>query len=204
MQRPIGKRVRRTRPLIAVIGDAGVRPGSKKYSLAMDVGRCLVDAGCRVLTGGLGGVMEAACKGARASAGYTPGDTVGVLPGHDPREANPYVDVVVASGLDHLRNSVVAHAEAIVAIGGGAGTLSEICFAWIHKRLIVALRVPGWSGKLAGLRVDERVRYPRLPDDRIYGADAASEAVRLVMRHLAAYGAHHHGIRRRKTASLRN
>jgi uncharacterized protein (TIGR00725 family) len=152
----------------------------------------------------LGGVTEAACKGAQASAAYAAGDTVGILPGYDPREANPYVDVILASELDHLRNSVVAHAEAVVAIGGGAGTLSEICFAWMHKRLIVALRVSGWGGKLAGLRLDERVRYPRLPDDRIYGADDASEAVRLVMRHLGAYGAHHQGIRRRKNTILRN
>ena len=112
--------------------------------------------------------MEAACRGARASLHYQPGDTVAVLPGHDPADANPFADVVIPSGLDHVRNSIVAHADAVSAIGGGAGTMSEICLAWIYKRLIVALRVEGWSGKIADQRVDERVRYPNEQDDRVF------------------------------------
>jgi uncharacterized protein (TIGR00725 family) len=55
-------------------------------------------------------------------------------------DANPFVDIAIASGLDHVRNSVVAHADAVIAIGGGAGTMSEICFAWIYKRLVIG----GW------------------------------------------------------------
>ena len=93
--------------------------------------------------------METACRGAKSSSKYQPGDTIAVHPGHDPRDANPFVDVAIASGLDHGRNSVVAHADGVVAIGGSAGTLSEICFAWIYKRLIVGMRTGGWSGKLA-------------------------------------------------------
>lgn len=185
------------RRLVAVIGDANLPAGSQKDLLAEEVGRLLVDAGFRVLTGGLGGVMEAACRGARSSSRYQSGDTVGVLPGHDPGEANEFVDVAIASGLDHVRNSIVAHADAVIAIGGGAGTMSEICLAWIYKRLIVALRVEGWSGKIADQRVDERVRYPDEADDRVFGATSAVDAVRILVERVALYGAQHGTIRRR-------
>lgn len=197
-KRKVSKRPAARRPLIAVIGDAKLKAGSANERLAVEIGRALVDAGYRVLTGGLGGVMEAVCRGARASRRYREGDTVAVVPGHDPREANPYVDVAIASGLDHVRNSVVAHADAVVAIGGGAGTLSEICFAWIYKRLIVALRVDGWSGKLADQRIDDRVRYPGVAVDRVFGADGPQEVVALLKAKLGMYGGQHRGIARRQ------
>lgn len=186
------------RRLVAVIGDANVPPGSQKDLLAEEVGRLLVDAGFRVLTGGLGGVMEAACRGARSSSRYQSGDTVAVLPGHDPADANPFVDIVIPSGLDHVRNSIVAHADAVIAIGGGAGTMSEICLAWIYKRLIVALRVDGWSGKIADQRVDERVRYPNYPDDTVHGADTSADALRIVCNRVGQHSAQHRGVTRRQ------
>lgn len=185
------------RPLIAVIGDAKLEPGSAKDRLAEDIGRALVDAGYRVLTGGLGGVMEAACRGARSSAKYQPGDTVGVVPGHDPGEANAFVDIAIASGLDHVRNSVVAHADAVIAVGGGAGTMSEICFAWIYKRLIIGMRVDGWSARIADQRVDERTRYLSEPDDRVFGADSANDVARILAERFARFTDHHRGLRRR-------
>lgn len=185
------------RPLVAVIGDARVEPGGPKDLLAEAVGRLLVDAGYRVLTGGLGGVMESACRGARSSSRYQCGDTVAVLPGHDPGEANDFVDVSIASGLDHVRNSVVAHADAVIAIGGGAGTMSEICLAWIYKRLIVALRVDGWSGRIADQRVDDRVRYPSESDDRVHGVSTADAAVDLVTARIGHHKAQHRAVVRR-------
>jgi uncharacterized protein (TIGR00725 family) len=141
--------------------------------------------------------MEAACRGARTSSRYQPGDTVAVLPGHDPGDANPFADVVIPSGLDHVRNSIVAHADAVIAIGGGAGTMSEICLAWIYKRLIVALMVDGWSGRIADQRVDERVRYPNEPDDRVFGAASAADAVNIVADRVSRFDARHGAIRRR-------
>lgn len=185
------------RRLVAVIGDAGVRPGDPKYALAESIGRQLVDSGYRVLTGGLGGVMEAASRGARASAAYQQGDTMGVLPGHDPLAANEFVDIAVPTGLDHVRNSVVAHADAVVAVGGGAGTMSEICLAWIYKRMVVALRVDGWSGRVADSRIDGRVRYPDIKEDRVYGASTSDDVVALLREQLGRYSAQHHGVRRR-------
>ncbi len=131
------------------------------------------------------------------SSRYAPGDTVGVLPGHDPSEANPYVDIVIPSGLDHVRNSIVAHADALVAVGGGAGTMSEICLAWIYKRLIIAVRVDGWSGRVADQRIDERVRYPEVPDDRAFGANTAAEVVHILNERMADFNRSHHSVRRR-------
>jgi len=185
------------RPLIAVAGDASIASDSAKYDLAERIGCALVDSRYRVITGGLGGVMEAACRGARRSVKYTPGDTVGIVPGHDPNDANEYVDIRIASGLDHGRNSIVAHADALVAIGGGAGTLTEICFAWMFKRLVIALRVDGWSGRLADQRVDARIRYPTIPDDKVFGADDADSVVEILEARIHSYSENHKGVRRR-------
>ena len=179
------------RPLIAVIGDASVPEDSPSGDLAFQLGRSLVDAGFRVLTGGLGGVMEAACLGARNSDNYQNGDTVGVLPGFSADNANRGVDIAIPTGLEFARNSVVALSEAVVAVGGGAGTLSEICHAWIHKRLIVALGAEGWAGRLAGQRLDRRVRYQEIPDDRIYSASTAKESVELLQNLLPLYNKRH-------------
>ncbi|HWO24674.1 MAG TPA: TIGR00725 family protein [Kofleriaceae bacterium] len=184
--------------MVAVIGDGGVAAGAPKYALAHEVGGLLCMRGFRVITGGLGGIMEAASRGARENAAWTPGTVVALLPGFDPEQANPYADVVIPTGLDHLRNSLVAQADAIVAIGGGAGTLTEIGLAWIYRRLIVALRVDGWSGELADRRIDNRVRYPELADDRVFGASDAAEAVDIVTARIGAYVRRHGGIRSRE------
>lgn len=175
------------RPMIAVIGNAGVRPGDDAYDRALDFGREAIDRGYRIVTGGLTGVMEAASRGAHSSAAYREGDTVGILPQIDPDQANEWVDIVIATGINHARNSVVPNADAVAAIGGGAGTLSEICFAWTYRRLIVALDVPGWSSKLGGLPLDERVRYADIPDDRIFSANTTIDALDIIDARLAQY-----------------
>jgi len=180
--------------MIAVIGDARVEPGSEKDLLAEALGRALVDAGYRVVTGGLGGVMESACRGARQSARYAHGDTIGLLPGHNPADANPFVDIPIATGLDHARNSIVAHADAVIAVGGGAGTLAEMCFAWIYRRLVIGMTVSGWSGELAGRPLDTRTRYPDLPKDCVHPAKSAEQAVELLSRLLEHHARQHRGI----------
>ncbi|MFL5358176.1 hypothetical protein [Archangium sp.] len=185
------------KPLVAVIGDAVVAPGSRKEQLAEQLGGLLVTAGYRVLTGGLGGVMEAACRGARGAESFQPGDTVGLLPGFDPDEANPYVDVVLPTGLDHMRNALVSTADAVVAIGGGAGTMAELAHAWLLKRLIVGFRVEGWSGRVADTRLDDRIRHRDVPDDRVYGVDSPQDALALLGDLLPRYTGRHRGIRRR-------
>lgn len=185
------------RTMVAVIGDASALPGSPPYLLAEELGERLIDADFRVLTGGLGGVMEAASRGAHRSSKYREGDVIGLLPGRDPNDANEFVDVVIPTGLDHARNSIVALADLVIAVGGGAGTLSEMAHAWMEKRLIVALRCEGWSGELADRRIDSRVRYPDIADDRVYGASTPEEAMALLMRLAPLYQRRHRGCVRR-------
>lgn len=119
---------------VAVVG-----PGDATLSAATDaetVGRALADAGAVVVCGGLGGVMAAACRGAKAGGGTT----IGILPGDDRTAANAWVDLAVATGLGEARNAVVARAaDAVVAVAGGYGTLSEIALALKLGRPVVGL-----------------------------------------------------------------
>jgi uncharacterized protein (TIGR00725 family) len=109
---------------IAVIG-AG-RASDEEWGTAEKVGRLIAEAGAVLVCGGLGGVMEAACRGARTAGGTT----VGILPGTDRLEANDYVDVAIPTGIGEARNAlVVGTADAVVAVGGEFGTLSEIALA---------------------------------------------------------------------------
>lgn len=145
------------------------------------LGRALVDAGCRVMTGGRTGVMEWAFRGAASSSQYHDGDTLAVLPSDDSGDANPYASIVLPTSQGHYRNGVVASADAVIAVGGGAGTLNEVTFAWIGRRepIIAMTGLTGITAKLAGVRLDERgAEEGRWP---IMGASTAEEAVGLVM-----------------------
>jgi uncharacterized protein (TIGR00725 family) len=114
-------------------GDAG----PEVVVAAEAVGRALAARGAVVVCGGLGGAMEAACRGAKEAGGTT----VGLLPGLDRRDANPYVDVAVPTGLGEARNALVVRtADALVAVGGGYGTLSEIGLALRTGKRVVGLR----------------------------------------------------------------
>ena len=109
---------------IAVAGPADASPA--ELAVAEDAGAAIAAAGWTVVTGGLGGVMEAASRGARSRLGAT----IGILPGSDPDAANGWVQLVIPTGLGQARNTlVVAAARGVVAVGGGYGTLSEIAFA---------------------------------------------------------------------------
>jgi uncharacterized protein (TIGR00725 family) len=115
----------------------------EQIALAEEVGRLLAEAGVALVTGGLGGVMEAASRGASGAGGIV----IAVLPGSDPREANGYATVVVASGVGEGRNlAVAASGDAAIAIGHGYGTLSEVALARkLGRRVVVldGLDVPG-------------------------------------------------------------
>ena len=109
---------------IAVIG--GRQPSSEEARLAEAVGRELARRGAILVCGGLGGVMEAACKGASSEGGVT----VGILPGDSRQAANPYIQIPIVTGMGYARNvAVVKSAQAVIAIGGNYGTLSEISHA---------------------------------------------------------------------------
>ena len=109
---------------IAVIG--GRQPSSEEAQLAEAVGCELAKQGAILICGGLGGVMEAACKGASSEGGVT----IGILPGDSRQAANPYVQIPIVTGIGYARNvAVVKSAQAVIAIGGNYGTLSEISHA---------------------------------------------------------------------------
>jgi uncharacterized protein (TIGR00725 family) len=109
---------------VAVIGASAPRAEDLEHAHA--AGRRLAELGAIVVTGGRGGVMEAACRGAREAGGHT----IGILPGFDRSDANPFVEFSLPTGLGELRNGLVARAaEAVVAVGGAWGTLAEIAFA---------------------------------------------------------------------------
>lgn len=184
------------RPMVAVIGNAKLDPADPKLALAREVGRLLVESGCRVVTGGLGGIMAAAMQGAKTASTAAEGDTIAVLPSYDPADADPAADIVLATGMNIGRNIIVANADAVIVIGGGAGTLSEIAIAWQLRRPVVALAAEGWSKKLAGTRLDERLRQPAVEDDQIHSAATPAEAVQMAVRLIPQHAKRSGGVRR--------
>lgn len=143
----------RQRIRIAVIG--GSRPGRAALESALEVGRLVARAGAVLVCGGLGGVMEAACRGAREEGGLA----VGILPGGSPRDANPWVDVAIATGLGYTRNAlVVMNADAVIAVDGEYGTLSEIAYGKIHGKKVVGLATWDVKGVETAATPEEAVR----------------------------------------------
>lgn len=143
----------RDRVRVAVIG--GGRPGKPALEAAREVGRRLAEAGAVVVCGGLGGVMEAVCRGARESGGLS----VGILPGASPADANPWVDLAVATGLGYTRNAlVVMNADAVIAVDGEYGTLSEIAYGKIHGKTVVGLGTWEVKGVVPAATPEEAVR----------------------------------------------
>ena len=121
---------------VSVIGS-----GAEHEPRAEEVGRLLAERGCVVVTGGRGEVMAAASRGAKSAGGTT----IGILPGEDRAAANEWVDHAVATGLGAMRNfAVAASGDAVIAVGGRWGTLSEIAFAKLLGRPVVILD-PGWE-----------------------------------------------------------
>ena len=121
--------------IISVIGAGS--PTAEIADLAEQVGVELASRGAALVCGGLGGVMEAACKGAKSVGGTT----IGILPGDDPTEANDWVDVPICTGLGHARNVIVVKSgRAVIAVGGAFGTLSEIGHALGDGQTVVGLR----------------------------------------------------------------
>lgn len=129
---------------VAVIGPARCAPDSEPVRLAEEVGRLLAEAGVTLVCGGMGGAMEAVCRGASAAGG----EAIGIVPGHEVGEANAHCTHVVATGIGHARNlAVVSSGAAVIAIGGEWGTLSEIGFARAIGRPVIALRSWAMNGR---------------------------------------------------------
>ena len=163
---------------IAVIGDSAC--SVQEARLAEAVGELLARRGATVVCGGLGGVMEAACRGAKSAGGLT----VGILPGEDAGMANPWVDIPIVTGLGEARNPlVVRSAGAVIAIGGGYGTLIELAHAL--KSGIPVIGLGTWSLARNGREDNSIVRL----DSAAAAVDAAiSQAKRPRRRGTAVSG----------------
>ena len=149
------------RPIVAVVGpadaDAAVLDGARQ------IGAGLAKAGAVVVTGGLGGVMQAAAYGAKSEGGLV----VGILPGRDADAANASVDLALPTGLGEARNAIVAHSAAVVvAVGGSWGTLSEIAIARRNGTPVISWR--GW--RVDGVPAEDDVTQVATPDDAIRAA----------------------------------
>jgi uncharacterized protein (TIGR00725 family) len=155
--------------IIAVIG--GEEASGEESRLAEEVGRELARRGCTVVCGGGSGVMEAVCLGARAEGGHT----IGILPGHNAGESPPndYVEFPIFSGLGFARNSMVAlSGQAVIAIDGAYGTLTEIAYALIHEVPIVGLNT--WDFSYPGHDAERLIRASD-PVDAVKKAIAEAE-----------------------------
>ncbi len=127
--------------IASVIG--GSSPDEYALGLAFEVGGIVASKGYVLLCGGLGGVMEAACKGAKAKGGLT----IGILPQKEKGFANPYVDIAIPTGIGYARNAIVAYSgDVVIALPGSYGTLSEIGFALSEARRVIGIKtwdIPG-------------------------------------------------------------
>lgn len=155
-------------PAVSVIGRRTAP--REQYAAAREVGRLLAEAGYTIVCGGLGGVMEAACRGAKEGGGLT----VGILPTLSRTDANPYVDLPIATGLGEARNVIVATTGlAVVAVGGSLGTLTEVAFALKHHIPVVGIDT--WDLEVA-----------RVPGTTIYPVTTPAEAIAKVKELLDA------------------
>jgi uncharacterized protein (TIGR00725 family) len=140
------------RPQATVIGDGDCAPPI--VALAELVGGLLARLGVTVICGGRGGVMEGVSRGAAGAGGMS----VGILPSEHFHDANPWCGIVIPTGLGHARNAITALAgDFVIVIGGSAGTLSEIAFAWMHGRPILTLAgTGGWADEIGVRPIDAR------------------------------------------------
>lgn len=152
---------------ISVIGASEINKEIEEKTI--EIGRLLAKNNYIVACGGLTGVMEAICKGAKEEGGLT----IGIVPQKNKSMANKYVDIIIPCPFSQARNIVVVlTGDICLAISGKAGTLSEISFAWIYNKPIVALSsVQGWSSKIANQKIDDR------RNDMIYGVKTPEEAI---------------------------
>jgi uncharacterized protein (TIGR00725 family) len=163
---------------ILVIGNNENGCTKELEKIAYDVGMEIAKSGSVLITGGLGGVMKAASHGAHDAGGLT----IGIIPQDDPSFANEYCDVVIPSGLGLSRDFLNAlSADGVIIIGGGSGTLSEMCASYMHKKPMVALKNSGGvASKYADQYLDHRQNV------KIVGIETPKDAVNYILSQITA------------------
>ena len=152
---------------IGVIGSKDIHSGNV-WDMALKVGREIARAGAILVCGGLTGIMEASARGAKESGGMT----VGIVPGNVKSEANPFIEIVIATGIGYARNTIVATTcDIVIIVAGGTGTLSEAAFALNMGKTVIALKGSGGvADLLANKEIDGKL---------VLSASSPLEAVRL-------------------------
>jgi len=137
---------------IGVIG--GSKPEREMREIAFEVGRLIAERGAILVCGGLGGIMEAAAQGAKKAGGLT----LGILPGNHPSDANPHIDIAIATGMGYSRNSLVAmNSDVLIAIDGEYGTLTEIAYGLIYGKKSIGLGTWDIKGVIPAETAEEAV-----------------------------------------------
>lgn len=156
--------------IVSIIGASEIDIKTEK--LTFELGKLLAQNKYAVACGGLSGVMEAICKGVKEENGLT----IGIIPFIEKSAANKFVDIVIPVPFSQARNIVVVlTGDICIAIGGKAGTLSELCFAWIYQKPIIALsNISGWSSKISNQQIDDR------RPDKIHGVETPQEVIRKI------------------------
>lgn len=161
---------------ILVIGNNENGSTPELERVAYETGIEVAKSGAVLISGGLGGVMKAACHGAKDGEGLT----VGIIPQNDPSFANEYCDIVIPSGIGLARDFLNAlAADGVIIVGGGSGTLSETCAAYMHRKPIVAIKnTGGVADKYADQYLDHRQQV------KIIGVNSPKEAVKLILKEI--------------------
>lgn len=139
--------------IIGIIGSSNPTP--EEALLAQEVGEKLAKNDVIIICGGLGGIMEAGCRGAKSAGGLT----IGIIPGTSGKDANPYIDIPIPTGIGEARNLIIIRSSSgVIAIGGGYGTLSEIAFSLKLKIPVIGLKTWAIEGIIRAETAEEAVR----------------------------------------------
>jgi len=154
---------------IGIIGPNKSMCEQQLYDFGVQLGRKTATNTRTFVCGGLGGFMEAVCKGVKQSPDTFSGQTIGILPDVVTDSVNAYIDIPIATGQGIARNIIIINtADIIIAAGGGAGTLSEIAFAWQQKKTVLCVTLfDGWAKELAGRNLDNRASSLLIPVNSI-------------------------------------
>ncbi len=160
---------------VGIIGDSAEVPALN--TIAEEMGRLIALSGYSLVTGGREGIMGAASRGAASiSPRSDTARVIGILPGIKKNEGNAHIDYVIPTGIGWARNQIVVlSSDIVVAIGGGSGTLSEMAYAWVYNKPVIAFDIKqGWSTKLSGQKIDDK------RDDSIIKVSSPQEAIKII------------------------
>lgn len=154
---------------IGIIGPNSSHCSEKLYEFGVELGEKLFYSNRILICGGMGGFMEAVCCGAKKNPNTFNGQTIGILPTDDESSANPHIDIPIPTGIGVARNLIIINSsDILITAGGGAGTLSEISFAWQkRKRVLCVTSFGGWAKELAGISLDSRAEGLLVPVSNI-------------------------------------